>query len=177
MRRRAEAWQRFAASSIPTEAEEVWRYSGIDAFDLDVFTPASPAPAGGRSGTSATARRLADSFGPRAGLVVTRNGVIEAVEISPSASSEALSVTGPRHSSTPLPAPEALGVLAHGRDAFGELHDAFVADVVVISVARKAVFPDPVVVVHLVDPDRGSARVWRCSPARSWSWANRPRPE
>jgi Fe-S cluster assembly protein SufD len=152
VRRRAEAWQRFAASSTPTEAEEVWRYSGIDAFDLDAFTPAPPAPAGGRSGpASVTARRLADSL-------VTRNGVIEAMEIGASVSSEALSVTGPRDSSPALPAPESLGVLAHGRDAFGELHDAFMADVVAIRVARKAVFPDPVVVVHLIDPDPGSER-------------------
>jgi len=158
VRRRAEAWQRFAASSIPTEAEEVWRYSGIDAFDLDDFTPASPPPGDGSGPVSDVARRLADSLGPRAGLVVTRNGVIEAVEMSPSASSEALSVTGPRISSALLPAPEALGVLAHGRDAFGELHDAFMADVVLINVARKAVLRDPVVVVHLIDPDRSSER-------------------
>jgi len=157
VRRRADAWHRFAASSIPTEAEEVWRYSGIDAFDLDAFTPAPPPAAKEGSGASfAVARRLADSLGPRTGLVVTRNGVIEGVEISSPASSDALSVSGTRDPSSAGPAPEALGVLAHARDAFGELHDAFVADVVLISVARKAVLPDPVVVVHLIDPGHGA---------------------
>ncbi len=81
MRRRAEAWERFAASNIPTEAEEVWRYSGIDAFDLDAYAPVTaPGPAG-LEPALAVARRLADSLGPRAGLVVTYNGTIEAIEM------------------------------------------------------------------------------------------------
>ncbi len=158
VRRRAEAWQRFAASNIPTEAEEVWRYSGIDAFDLEAFAPA-PRASGEHSGPQlAVARRLADSLGPRAGLVVTRNGVVDAVEISTASSSDALVVTGATDASSPVPVPETLGELSHARDAFGELHDAFLADVVRISVARKAVFADPVVVVHLVEPERGAAQ-------------------
>src|ERR1019366_9629794 len=90
VRRRAEAWERFAATSVPTEAEEVWRYSGIDGFDLDAYAPAPLATSS--ESTVAVARRLADSLGPRAGLVVTRNGTIEAIEMEGSAP-EALSVT------------------------------------------------------------------------------------
>ncbi len=97
------------------------------------------------------ARRLADSLGPRAGLVVTRNGTIEAIEMDGSAP-ETLSVTSTRTAARPDTAPETLGELAPGRDAFGELHDAFVADVVLVTVAGKTVVPDPVVVVHLLDP-------------------------
>ena len=157
MRRRAEAWQRFAASSFPTEAEEVWRYSGIDAFDLGAFGPVSPEAAGDRSGQAlAVARRLADSLGPRAGLVVTRNGMVDVIEVAPPGLPDALVVSGVSHAPSPVSAPEALGTLAHARDAFGELHDAFMADLVHISVARKAVVPDPVVVVHLIDPDPGT---------------------
>ncbi len=156
MRRRAEAWERFSASSLPTESEEVWRYSGIDAFDLEAF--ASPPPGDARSESALSiARRLADSLGPRAGLVVTYNAVVKAVEITPS-SPEALSVSGalapvPGASTITSGAPTALGALAPGRDAFGELHDAFVADVVHVAVASKVVVPDPVIVVHLIDPD------------------------
>ena len=150
LRRRAEAWDRFSASSVPTEADEVWRYSGIDAFDLDAYAPAPPPPTAGAEAALAVARRLADSLGPRAGLVVTRNGVIEAVEMTPSAPG-ALSVTGAGTTGAAAVDMENLGALAPGRDAFGELHDAFVADVVLVSVEGKIVVPDPVVVVHLVD--------------------------
>jgi Fe-S cluster assembly protein SufD len=74
------------------------------------------------------------------------------------AAPEALAVTsargaGPAEAAT---GPETLGILAPGRDAFGELHDAFVADVVLVRVARKIVVPDPVVVVHLVAAHAGS---------------------
>jgi len=141
---------------MPTEAEEVWRYSGIDAFDLAGFAPAPaarPAPSGP---AVAVARRLADSLGRRAGLVVTLNGVIEVIEITGPAP-ESLSVTGARASTPGAPGPEHLGSLAPGRDAFGELHDAFVADVVLVGVARKAVVVDPVVVVHVVDPGAATA--------------------
>jgi Fe-S cluster assembly protein SufD len=134
--------------SVPTESEEVWRYSGIDKFDLDAYGPAPPLT-GGLEAALVVARRLADSVGPRAGLVVTRNGAIDAIEMAPSAP-DALSVTAARRAEAP-PDPEILGILAPGRDAFGALHDAFVADVVHVNVAQKTVVPDPVVVVHLVD--------------------------
>ncbi|HEY5026326.1 MAG TPA: SufD family Fe-S cluster assembly protein [Acidimicrobiales bacterium] len=150
MRRRAEAWERFSASNVPTESEEVWRYSGIDAFDLDAFAPLAPKTTVGSDAALGLARRLADSLGPRAGLVVTRNGTVEAIEMAPSAP-EALSVVA-----TPTPsgdsAPATVGVVGHARDAFGELHDAFVTDVVVVTVARKTVVSDPIIIVHLIEP-------------------------
>jgi Fe-S cluster assembly protein SufD len=134
----------------------VWRYSGIDAFDLDAFAPPAPRRAPSEAALS-IARRLADSLGPRAGLVVTHNAVVEAVEITPSAP-ETLSVSGagaevPGSASITPGAPTSLGSLAPGRDAFGELHDAFLADAVLVRVASKTVVPDPVIVVHLIDPD------------------------
>ena len=157
MKRRSEAWERFSTSSVPTESEEVWRYSGIDAFDLDGYEPARARPGGeGSEPALAVARRLADSLGRRAGLVVTRNGVIEAIEITESAP-EALSVAGARGSAVGASAPDALGMLAPARDAFGELHDAFVSDVVLVRVPPKTVVADPVIVVHLIDPGVGSA--------------------
>ncbi|MGD0381074.1 MAG: SufD family Fe-S cluster assembly protein [Acidimicrobiales bacterium] len=157
MKRRSEAWERFSTSSVPTESEEVWRYSGIDAFDLDGYEPARARPGGeGSEPALAVARRLADSLGRRAGLVVTRNGVIEAIEITESAP-EALSVAGARGSAAGASAPDALGMLAPARDAFGELHDAFVSDVVLVRVPPKTVVADPVIVVHLIDPGVGSA--------------------
>ena len=144
--RRAAAWERFAAGSLPHEAEEVWRYSGIDGFDLDAFAPArshraAASPLETRSGPGRTLRT-------RAALVVTYNGVIVGVERAPVVPDDQLSVASVLSGDG---APPGLGGLAPAHDAFGELHDAFLADVVHVVVARKVVLSDPVVVVHLVD--------------------------
>ena len=48
-RRRAAAAEAFAGSPLPTEKDEVWRYSRIDQLDLDRFQPAGHVPHRGRS--------------------------------------------------------------------------------------------------------------------------------
>jgi Fe-S cluster assembly protein SufD len=141
------AWERFADGSLPQEAEEVWRYSGIDRFDLDAFAPVVPT-AGATGPALETGRALAAHFGPRSALVVTSNGAVAAVEMAAQVPGDHLSVASVLSDQA---APDGLGDLAPARDAFGELHDAFLADVVHISVAKKAVLRHPVVVVHLVD--------------------------
>jgi len=155
VRRRAEAWERFAGSSLPTEAEEVWRYSGIDAFDLDAYGPASPA--GPADAAVAAARSLAEALGARAALVVTRDGVVACAETSPGVPTDAVSVHRAADVAEP---PEVFGHLAGGhrgvRDGFGALHDAFLSDVVVVRVAPKTVLADPVVVVHVVGHGPGA---------------------
>jgi Fe-S cluster assembly protein SufD len=57
---------------------------------------------------------------------------------------------GRSDSSTDGP-PPGLGELFVSSDAFAELHNAFLADVVVVSVPPKAVVSDPLVIVHLVE--------------------------
>jgi Fe-S cluster assembly protein SufD len=145
--RRADAWERFVAGSLPQETEEIWRYSGIDRFDLDAFTPALPSDRDPGSDL-AMGRALAEPFGRRAALVVTWNGAIAAVETAPTVPEDHLSVTSVLSDAA---APSGLGDLAPAHDAFGDLHDAFLADVVHVVVAKKVVLPDPVVIVHLVD--------------------------
>ena len=149
-RRRAEAAERFSAQALPSEAEEIWRYSGIDRFDLDAFSPSSPSA----TPDVAFARSLAEPFGARSALVVTSNGAVVAHETSPAVADGQLTVS-------PLlvaaEAPATLGTLAPAGDAFASLHDAFVADVVSVTVAAKVVLAEPVVVVHLVErPDPSS---------------------
>ena len=146
-RRRAGAWERFAAASLPQEAEEVWRYSGIDRFDLDPFVPVQPDHTGAAPGPD-VGRTLAQPFGRRAALVVTYNGAIVEVDRAPMVPDDQLSVGSVLAEAE---VPPGLGELAPARDAFGELHDAFMADVVHIVVPKKVVLPDPVVIVHLID--------------------------
>ncbi|MGH9029334.1 MAG: SufD family Fe-S cluster assembly protein, partial [Acidimicrobiales bacterium] len=137
--------------ALPTESEEVWRYSGIDGFDLDAFEPA-PSPAAARDGGSdlALGKELAAPFGERCALVVTRDGSVSAVELLPSLPEGALELSSARGRSDEPAAPPGLGELGRARDAFGALHDAFMSDAVLIDVRPKAVIGQPVVVVHLV---------------------------
>jgi Fe-S cluster assembly protein SufD len=150
--RRAAAWERFAAGSLPQEAEEVWRYSGIDRFDLDAFLPA-PAPAGDTPAVLEVGRALAEPFGPRSALAVTYNGTLVAAQRAPLVPEDNLSVGSVLAHPQ---APAGLGELAPAHDAFGELHDAFLSDVVHVVVPTKIVLRDPVVVVHLIDGRAGS---------------------
>jgi Fe-S cluster assembly protein SufD len=153
-RRRQEAWERFSALALPSEAEEIWRYSGIDTFDLDAFAPV--APAGNPQAALRYARSAVDPLGVRSGLVVTRHGVVIAVEVDPAVvddgSMTLVSSRGAPAGGT-VDAPEHLGELVGALDAFSVLHDAFLADVVEVTVAPKKVVPNPVVIVHLVETD------------------------
>ncbi|HYA69025.1 MAG TPA: SufD family Fe-S cluster assembly protein [Acidimicrobiales bacterium] len=150
VRRRAEAWDRFVSRPMPTEAEEVWRYSGIDAFDLERYGPDLGPAADFDVATSdpAAARAVADRLGARSALVVTRNGGVVHVDAAGLPEDTVIVTRGPKADEEPI---ECLGALGTVHDAFGELHDAFLPDVVVIASAPKAVLERPVVVVHLVD--------------------------
>ena len=82
-RRRAAAAEAFSSSVLPTEKDEVWRYSRIDQLDLDRFRPSGTVPVDPHNdpGPSPSDRihSLVDSLGPRSGLMVTINGVLATV--------------------------------------------------------------------------------------------------
>jgi Fe-S cluster assembly protein SufD len=143
-RRREDAWERFASATLPSETEEIWRYSGIDQFDLDWFDPVRPADP--RAEHVALGRRLADRFGERAGLVVTVDGAVAAVEAAGGAWPAGVRAVALAGEPEPV---DGLGALAGAEDAFGELHDALLADGAVVEVAPGTVVGPPIVVVHL----------------------------
>jgi Fe-S cluster assembly protein SufD len=155
VRARASAAERLDGLVLPSEAEEIWRYSGIDDFDLAPFTPSPPAPGG--DGIE-QARAAADRLGPRCALVVTRQGFVTAVELESGCPSGLVSVagTGPSAIQGNGAPGDGSELLATGDDAFSILHDAFVPQIVQIIVPERAVLGPPVVVVHLVDPAQGS---------------------
>src|ERR1700678_3116721 len=85
-KRRTAAAEAFSSAPLPTEKDEVWRYSRIDNVDLDRFRPAGAGAATlsddpGRS-TSDRIHSLISSLGPRSGLMVTINGVLATVASS-----------------------------------------------------------------------------------------------
>src|SRR3954471_22519607 len=80
--RRAAALERFDDTGLPTEAEEVWRYSRISELDLDAYSPVvDGAPDAGVPDGAAAA---IDAIGERAGLLVTRNGRVAHVDMQDS---------------------------------------------------------------------------------------------
>src|SRR4029077_3284702 len=78
--RRAAALERFDDAGLPTEAEEIWRYSRISELDLDTYTPVR---GDGEAGVPDGVRPGVEAVGPHAGLIVTRNGSIVHTALDP----------------------------------------------------------------------------------------------
>ena len=154
---RRAAFERFSAAELPTESEEVWRYSRIDELDLDRFAVGGtrePGPAG-RAPGGPDRPGPASVLSERAATVLVDNGVVTSVEISDGAAAGGLSVTpmrdlpgDPAAPGRPAPGRPAPGDVAGSPDAFVDLATALMADGVVIEVARGAVLTAPVVVSH-----------------------------
>ena len=143
--RRATALDRFAGTPLPSPEQELWRYSRVAELELDRYAPVPEAPADGALPPDVEA--VLAAVGSRAALVVLRNGHVVRVE----GGAPGLEV-GPLAELDPSGA--SLGAVAgDAPDAFGSLHDAFVADPVLVRVARGTVVPEPVVVVSLVEGD------------------------
>ena len=150
-RRRTDAAERFASTPLPTEKDEVWRYSRIDQLDLDRFHPANgPSDQGGGKLSAQTAeqvRSLVDRIGPRSALVVSYNGGL--VNLDTASGTDSASSFGLLHDH---PEGEHLvGAVATDPGDFVLLNEAFAPDPIVIDVHPKAVIAAPIVVVHLVD--------------------------
>jgi Fe-S cluster assembly protein SufD len=124
--------ERFAAAPIPTEEEEVWRYSRINDLDLDRYRPAVK----GDMGTAA-----ANPLDQQAGAVFTSNGHLVAVELDDDLASKGVTL-----GSVDLAGPEV-------DDAFVTLNAAFAPDPVVLDVPAGVVVDRPIVIAHWVDGD------------------------
>ena len=142
--RRAAAAAAFAAADLPSTEEEIWRYSRIDELSLDEFAPTAQ-PGDGDLVLPAGARALVDAVPEPAATVVVANGRIVSVGIDDGLAAKGLyaGVAGDRHADV---VGAAVGEVP---DAFVALHDAFVADPVVIDVPAGVTVPGPVVVVHV----------------------------
>jgi Fe-S cluster assembly protein SufD len=122
--------ERFAASSLPTDSEEVWRYSRIAQLDLDHFTPGAAG-----SEIPPVVQPILDAIGPRSALLV--GGRL----VGPVA--DGLSI-GPDDE------PRLLGAISGEPDALVTLNASFV-QLLTMTVARGQVLADPIVIVTWVD--------------------------
>jgi Fe-S cluster assembly protein SufD len=130
------AAERFASATLPTDAEEVWRYSRIAELDLDAYTPVQPHTEPAEVPPAAQA--LLDAIGPTSGLIITRNG-------QPVLAHGAVSAAGEE----PIP----IGEIAGEPDALTALNAAFVEAPLTVKVEKGRVLPHPVVVFHWIDAD------------------------
>jgi Fe-S cluster assembly protein SufD len=153
-RRRTSAAENFASSPLPTEKDEVWRYSRIDQLDLDRFHPVGAATTSNDPGSSSSDRihSLISSLGPRSGLMVTINGVLATVASSLEDRVLTLGRVTEHDEVEHL-----LGSVVHDPRDFVLLNDAFAIDPLVVDVGPGATIEDPVVIVHVVSGAGGQA--------------------
>jgi Fe-S cluster assembly protein SufD len=140
---RQAAAERFAASRLPTDALEEWRYSRIDALDLDAYRLAGPpaeAPAPeGRNFVS----DLVKSVGRTAAVIETTNGYLSRIQ----GGDEAV-IAEPL--SDPDADPVEVGAVAGEPDAFVTLNAALAPAPLRVRVTRSANRPT-IVLVHWAD--------------------------
>jgi Fe-S cluster assembly protein SufD len=139
---REEAAERFASSSLPTAALEEWRYSRIDALDLERYASA-PSPAGAAPAPPEAVRGLIGALGNGVAVVETRDGYLAGARAADrSVSLDRLSAPDAKRAG--------LGALAGEPDALVTLNRAFAPVPLRLRVAPGSA-PKPIVVVHRVD--------------------------
>jgi Fe-S cluster assembly protein SufD len=139
---RAAAFERFEAATLPTDAEEVWRYSRVDQLDLDRYRPITASAEPDSTTTPESIAAILAAIGKTGGTVIVHNG--RAVVTESAHAGLTLALAGDE----PLP----IGDIAGEPDALATLNAAFTAPVTV-RVAEGAVVADPVVIVHWIDAD------------------------
>jgi Fe-S cluster assembly protein SufD len=140
---------------LPSEKEEVWRYSPIDALDLDAYRPAVPA---GGGEVPAGARELVASLSADIGSPFRVVTVVDGRVVDGAAPGEA---GGPGGKAAVGPVGpvgigglvggatcDAYGAVLDGDDALVRLNDAFHPDAVVVDVPDGTDVGSPIVVVH-----------------------------
>jgi len=146
--RRAGALERFDDAGLPTEAEEIWRYSRISELDLDAYVPARGETEGG---VPEGAVAGIEAVGPRAGLVVTHNGRVAHTELDPALAKRGVEVVDLLEAAD---GDDLFGsVASSSTDAFTELSTAFVSGGALVRVPSGVTVEQPIVVVHWVDRD------------------------
>jgi Fe-S cluster assembly protein SufD len=136
---RLDAFQRFSAAALPTQAEEIWRYSRVEDLDLDAFVLDGP-----ESGADWSDRGFMGPLEHRGATVVVQDGRVLSIDVSPAASQAGLRVT--RLSEAPE-RPAGLGELA-ASEPFVDLSEAVAPDGVLVEMSRGGVLDAPVVISH-----------------------------
>ena len=141
-RRRAAGYEALASCELPTESEEVWRYTPINSLVLDEFAPPAgdgPVPAGDQLLAAITT-----ALGTVAASVLVHNGRAGACTGTGGAFDFGRADEVPGSAET-------LGSVQQGGDALVRLNDAFAPDPVFVDVPEGVHVEAPVLIVHWCD--------------------------
>ena len=164
--RRAAGHDAFAATPLPTEGEEVWRYAPIGELALGDFAPAAAdgqAGAGAEAGEQLLAAVTATLGSAVAGSVLVHGGRAAAFHVAagPASSGFSFGPAGEVEGSRAM-----LGSVQQGGDALVRLNDAFAPDPVFVDVPAGVTVDGPVLVVHWCEPGAAAFPRLACAPAR-----------
>lgn len=140
---RVAAWQRFTSRELPSESEEIWRYSRIDDLQLDKYQPVPEGPEVALEDLPEPVKALVEAAGPGATYLISCNGghaqprhPAPGVRIGPSPGP--LFGQGPEGDNLGGPPP----------DVWTDLNGALVGVPWRLSVPADLVVEAPVVIVH-----------------------------
>jgi Fe-S cluster assembly protein SufD len=149
--RRAAGLSAVESSALPSESEEVWRYTPIDDLDLGEFVPVTTSPGELPETAGIVMEMISDSLGRLSAQVVVHNGFPLAFD-SPGGGGAAVGGAGD------VPGAESmLGSVQVGGDALVRLNDAFAPDAVLVDVPAGVEMPDPILIVHWCDAGTATA--------------------
>jgi len=140
---RAAGYEAFASCELPSDSEEVWRYTPINGLALDQFNPPmhdGPAPAGDQ-----LLAALTSALGPVAGSVLVHNG-----RAGTFTTGGATGMAFGRAEDVPGSS-DMLGSVQQGGDALVRLNDAFTPGPVFVDVPAGLRVGPPVLIVHWCD--------------------------
>lgn len=152
--RRLAAAERFSDLCLPTESEEIWRYSRIGDLDLGAYSPEGPAAVGTGGDVDslpAELRSVVAVAGPHAAFVVMRNGRVALAHVDPALAARGLVVADAADLDD---GNELVGrVTGNEADAFGELNNAFLPGALVVRLPAGVEIELPLLVFHWIDGD------------------------
>ena len=134
--------------AMPSESEEVWRYSPIDDLNLDEFKPVTTTPGALPDVGSTFNELVVSTLGALSAQAVVYNGC--PLSFSTAGSESAFSFGG---AGDIVGGPTMVGSVQVGGDALVLLNDAFLPDAVLIDVPEAVVVPEPILVVHWCDAE------------------------
>ena len=171
---RQDAYERFASHPLPTDAEEVWRYSRIDQLDLDAFHPLTPDVAVGHRPPGRRLEAALDAVGGHCGVAIVCDGVVTEATLDDNVAARGVVLAD---LATDDRGEDVWGGVADsGTDSFTELNTAFVRGAVLLDVPDGVVVDRPIVVLHCVETEgvavfpRTIVRLGRDSEATVVEW-------
>jgi Fe-S cluster assembly protein SufD len=152
--RRLQAIEALDDVTWPTPAEEIWRYSRINKFDLGKYRPFAEAELGAPGDERAPGGGpWAAEAGTRAAMLVVRDGHVVHHELDPGLEAKGVRVCDIATCDDDA-ARDALGSASCATpDAFTWLHDAFLSGGAFVQVPAGVVIEDPILILHWCEGD------------------------